>query len=176
MTTERQRLGQAGEAVAARFLEARGYRIVARNVRADRVEMDIVARRGPLLVFVEVKSRASLRGGSAAEAVDARKQRRLRHGARAWLATRPIEARGSRRTRFDVVTCLRVGPGAALFPEPLRESSPRPLPESPERQETSAALGPDHIPETAPFGSWGPNDTTAPGEARWWIEHWEAAF
>jgi len=173
MTNERQRLGQAGEAVAARFLEARGYRIVARNVRAARVEMDIVARRGPLLVFVEVKSRASLRAGSAAEAVDARKQRRLRRGAQAWLATRPVEARGTRRTRFDVVTCLRFGAGAADLPGGTDMPE---MPESRESRRTRVAPRPKHLPGSSPFGSWAAKDTTAPGEARWWIEHWEAAF
>ncbi len=107
MPHDRQRLGRAGEEAAARFLEARGYRIAARNVRAERVEIDLVARRGPLLVFVEVKTRRSTRHGEAAESVDARKQRRLRRGAGAWLATRPEAARGHRRVRFDVVTCVR---------------------------------------------------------------------
>jgi putative endonuclease len=126
MTNARQRLGQVGEAVAARFLEERGYRIVARNVRADRVEIDLIARRGPLLVIVEVKTRASSRAGSAAEAVDERKQYRLRRGARAWLSTRPAEARGARRTRFDVVTCVRAtgseGPNETTAPEGARWS------------------------------------------------------
>lgn len=104
----RAELGRAGETEAAHFLEARGYRIVARNVRADRVEIDLIARRGVLLVFVEVKSRRSLRMGAAAESVDRRKQERLRRGASAWLASRPAAARGVRRLRFDVVTCLQI--------------------------------------------------------------------
>jgi putative endonuclease len=164
----RQQLGIAGEAVAARFLEARGYRIVARNVRADRVEIDLVARRGPLLVIVEVKSRASLRGGSAAEAVDERKQRRLRRGARAWLASRPSVARGTRRTRFDVVTCLFAkaeGTGGARGDDASRARGDASL----------ESLRPERS-GTPPFGSWVPNDTTAPDGARWWIEHWESAF
>jgi len=106
MTNHRQWLGRAGEDQAARFLETRGYRIVARNVRADRVEIDLIVRRADLLVFVEVKSRRASRHGYAAEAVDERKQRRLRRGAHAWLATNPTEARRTRRRRFDVVTCL----------------------------------------------------------------------
>lgn len=106
MTNHRQRLGQQGEARAARFLEARGYRIVARNVRADRVEIDLIAQRGALLVFVEVKSRRGGEHGLAAEAVDGRKQRRLRRGAHAWLNANPLEARRSRQRRFDVMTCL----------------------------------------------------------------------
>lgn len=99
-------LGRAGEETAARFLAARGYQIVARNVRADRVELDLIARRGTTLVIVEVKSRREAGHGLAAEAVDLRKQRRLRRGARAWLATRPGDALGIVRHRFDVVTCI----------------------------------------------------------------------
>ena len=106
MTKHRQWLGREGESRAARFLETRGYRIVARNVRADRVEIDLIATRGRLLVFVEVKSRCVGKHGYAAEAVDERKQRRLRRGAHAWLAANPIEARRTRNRRFDVVTCL----------------------------------------------------------------------
>jgi putative endonuclease len=106
VTNRRQWLGREGEARAARFLEERGYRIVARNVRADRVEIDLIACRGGILVFVEVKSRRASEHGQAAEAVDERKQRRLRRGAHAWLASNPIEARRTRSRRFDVVTCL----------------------------------------------------------------------
>ncbi len=127
MMNERQILGREGEAHAARFLEARGYRIVARNVRADRVEIDLIARRGRLLVFVEVKSRRAGDHGLAAEAVDERKQGRLRRGAHAWLAENPAVARRTGERRFDVVTCLV-------------------------------------------------NETSAPEEARWSVEHWEAAF
>jgi len=122
----RARLGRLGEDAAARHLAARGYRIVARNVRADRVELDLIARVGALLVFVEVKSRRGAGHGRAAEAVDPRKQRRLRHGASAWLAGRPVEARGALRHRFDVVTCVllderALAPGAGA-PEAARWS------------------------------------------------------
>lgn len=102
-------LGRRGEELAAAFFAARGYQIVARNVRADRVELDLIVRRGDLLAFVEVKTRRGARHGEAAEAVDPRKQRRLRRGARAWLASRPREAQGVRRHRFDVVTCVLLG-------------------------------------------------------------------
>jgi putative endonuclease len=112
VTRGRQALGREGEARAARFLESRGYQIVARNVRAERVEIDLVASRGERLVFVEVKTRrASARGGygrhaSAAEAVDPRKQARLRRGALAWLGAHPGLRRRFGSVRFDVVTCL----------------------------------------------------------------------
>jgi len=95
-------VGREGEARAADFLAERGYRIVARNVRADRVEIDLVAVRGRTVVFVEVKSRRGDRQGSPVLAVDARKQARLVRGARAWLHGQP---RRYERVRFDVVAC-----------------------------------------------------------------------
>jgi len=123
----RPALGRLGEDAAASFLAARGYRIVARNVRADRVELDLIVRRGGVLVFVEVKSRSGAGHGQAAEAVDPRKQRRLRHGARAWLATRPTEAAGVGQHRFDVVTCIlleeRLLEGRALDAGPQNTTS-----------------------------------------------------
>lgn len=122
---DRASLGRRGEDAAADHLAARGYQIVARNVRVDRVELDLIVRRGDAIVFVEVKARRGGRHGQAAEAVDARKQRRLRHGAQAWLATRPAEARGARRHRFDVVTCLLLevdSPNETSAPEAARWS------------------------------------------------------
>jgi putative endonuclease len=98
----RRDLGAAGEAAACADLERRGYRILARNARADRVELDIVAERGGVLVFVEVKTRRGAACGSAAEAVDARKQARLARGAAAWLRA---SGRRAQRVRFDVITC-----------------------------------------------------------------------
>jgi putative endonuclease len=121
---DRTRLGRLGEEAAARHLAARGYRIVARNVRADRVELDLIARHGAWLVFVEVKSRRAARHGQAAEAVDPRKQRRLRHGAAAWLASRPPEARGVQRHRFDVVTCVLLPTGERHAEAPDETSAP----------------------------------------------------
>jgi putative endonuclease len=98
----RRALGIAGEERAAEHLEARGYRIVARNARAGRVEIDLVARRGRLLVFAEVKTRRSRAAGAPEEAVDYRKRERLVHGAAAWLSENP--SRGV-RVRFDVIAC-----------------------------------------------------------------------
>jgi len=100
-------LGAEGEARAARHLARRGYRIVARNVRAGGVEIDLVVRRGRLVVFVEVKTRRSRRLGPPELAVDPRKQARLVRGAAAWLAE---HGRGVARARFDVIAC-EVGPG-----------------------------------------------------------------
>jgi putative endonuclease len=100
MQEGRRTLAAEGEQLAAEHLARAGYRIVARNVRADRVEIDLVVSRGELVVFVEVKTRAGRGFGAPEEAVDARKRARLVRGARAWL-----RAHGSRRARarFDVV-------------------------------------------------------------------------
>jgi putative endonuclease len=112
MTRRRQALGREGEARAAFFLEERGYQIVARNVRVDRVEIDLIARDRQTLVFVEVKTRrasplcSQQQHASAAEAVDARKQARLRRGASAWLRGQPRTRSRHAALRFDVITCL----------------------------------------------------------------------
>jgi putative endonuclease len=106
--SRRNALGAEGERRAADHLRQRGYRIVARNVRAGGVEMDLIARRGPLLVFVEVKTRRSHSLGLPEDAVDARKRARLIRGAAAWLHE---GRRGSYRVRFDVIVCECNGGG-----------------------------------------------------------------
>lgn len=95
-------VGREGEALAASYLEAAGYAIVARNVRTKLGEIDLIARDGKALVFVEVKSRRSERFGRGADAVDARKQARLRRLAEAYLGSRL----GGEAVRFDVVDVL----------------------------------------------------------------------
>jgi putative endonuclease len=93
--------GAAGEALAADHLQQLGFRIVARNVHLRFAELDLVALDGSALVVVEVRLRAGARFGSAAESVDARKQRRI------VRATTELLARGGlprfSRVRFDVV-------------------------------------------------------------------------
>lgn len=79
-------LGRRGEDLAARYLEDAGYRVVARNWRCARGEIDIIARTGDTLVFVEVKTRSSLAFGHPFEAITATKLARLRVLAGAWCA------------------------------------------------------------------------------------------
>ena len=105
----RRALGAAGEARAASYLEGQGYRILARNVRAGGVEIDLVAAVKRTVVFVEVKSRATPAGFAAEEAVDFRKRARLVRGAAAWLAEAATYVPS---VRFDVITCLRGRDGA----------------------------------------------------------------
>ena len=80
----------------------RGYRILDRNVWTGGNELDLVARRGRRLVFVEVKAKGGRRRGDPLEMVTPQKQRRLRRAAEAWLAAHPEAA--ALEARFDVVS------------------------------------------------------------------------
>jgi len=62
-----------------------GYRVLTRNYKTTRGEIDLVCRHGDILVFIEVKTRAEVDFGSPAEAIDARKEEALRHAARRYL-------------------------------------------------------------------------------------------
>jgi putative endonuclease len=77
--------GRHGEDLAAAWYETNGYRILDRNWRIRAGEIDIVAADRDTVVFCEVKTRRSLSHGSGAEAVNRRKQRKIRELARAWL-------------------------------------------------------------------------------------------
>lgn len=98
-------LGRRGEELAARYLERSGYTILHRNWRAGRLEIDLIARIGDTVAFVEVKTRRPGPQHPAA-AVDRRKRARLGRAAARWIATRLDRAA---EYRFDVVT-VRVGP------------------------------------------------------------------
>lgn len=92
--------GREGEDAAARHLEAHGAVVLARNFRAPGGEIDLVARHGDTLVFVEVKRRQTAARGTPAEAVTPLKRRRIVAAARRFLAQSPARAR---LVRFDVV-------------------------------------------------------------------------
>ncbi|WP_419949385.1 YraN family protein [Candidatus Palauibacter sp.] len=92
-------LGDLGERLAARYLEAEGYEILDRNWRAGRLEIDLVARTGRTVAFVEVKTR---RPGvqRPSEALTPAQRRRIRHAAGAWLRRHPGVGA---EFRFDLV-------------------------------------------------------------------------
>ena len=99
-TSRQTALGELGERLACHELRRRGYAILARGYRTRHGEIDIVARDGDVLVFVEVKARTSRRYGTALDAITVRKQRRVAAMARRYLA----QAGWSERPcRFDVV-------------------------------------------------------------------------
>jgi putative endonuclease len=99
----RQHVGRAAEKAAARFLVRRGWRVLGRNVRIGRGELDLIVRRGPVLAFVEVKARRSATCGAPEDAVDGRKRRQIARLADIWLAARPWAMRGVSDVRFDIV-------------------------------------------------------------------------
>lgn len=106
----RRQLGDAGEELAAAHLRRGGYRILARNVRAGGVEIDLVVRRGQRCVFVEVKTRRGRGFGLPEDAVDARKRARLLRGGASWLRDHGWPGA---RVRFDVV-CVEPGADGEL--------------------------------------------------------------
>jgi putative endonuclease len=95
--------GTFGEDRVARWYEAQGYEILARNWRSRTGELDLVVGRGWLVVFCEVKARATEAFGSPLEAVTPAKQARLRRLAAEWLAA---HGGGGREVRFDVASVL----------------------------------------------------------------------
>ena len=99
---ESRLLGRWGEALAADYLRRHGYEIVAAGWRCRFGELDLVARDGIYLCFVEVKLRRSTAFGTAAEFVDGRKQQRLRTTAQLYLQQNPTRL----QPRFDVIEVL----------------------------------------------------------------------
>ena len=104
-------VGAWGEARAAAFLTTAGYAVIGQNVRPDRHdEIDLVARRGDTLVFVEVKTRRNEDFGRPASAVDRGKRRALGRAALRYLHR--VKAKPA-RIRFDVVEVVGAPDGAA---------------------------------------------------------------
>lgn len=93
-------IGRQGEIEAAAFLERNGYRVLERNYRCRYGEIDIVAKEGGTLVFVEVKKRGSDRFGPPTESVDGRKQRKLLLAAQSYVESNRLV---DLDLRFDVV-------------------------------------------------------------------------
>lgn len=106
------RTGEWGEHAAAQYLRSKGYRVLGLRVRIDRRdELDLVARDGAVLVFVEVKTRRGERFGRPADAVDFRKRRVLSRAAVRYLS----RLKNPRVCfRFDVVEII----GEAGTPDP----------------------------------------------------------
>ena len=95
--------GQAGEELAADYLKRLGYELLGRNYRCRGGEVDIVARDGATLVFVEVKTRRSTAFGLPQQAVTQFKQRQIARAAQTWLAQ---HRKHGTSARFDVLSVL----------------------------------------------------------------------
>lgn len=100
MTRERLELGKQGEDLALKKIRRLGYQCICRNYRCPLGEIDLVAKDGDTLVFLEIKTRKGRSLGYAKEAVDARKRRQLSKVALAYMKSNDCcEA----KSRFDVV-------------------------------------------------------------------------
>ena len=114
MSHDRVALGKTGEDLACRELEGRGYAILARRYRRRGGELDIIARDGQTLVFVEVKTREGREHGDGVEAVTPLKRRRITQLALDYVARNGLT---ECPCRFDVVSILfdRSGPTIEVF-------------------------------------------------------------
>lgn len=105
-------LGARGEQLVAARLRAAGYEIVGCNVQVGRLELDVIARRGDLTVFCEVRSRASRAFVDPIDTIDPRKQARIRAAAERWLARHGQTRNGQTRNgqteevRFDAASVV----------------------------------------------------------------------
>jgi len=99
----RQELGQWGEDIACHYLEKKGYKIIARRFRYRRAEIDIIARKGSILVFIEVKTRRHDEFGYPEEAVRKVKKERLREAALGFLSEKKERIS---ECRFDILSVL----------------------------------------------------------------------
>ncbi len=104
-------LGVRGEELACRVFRRLGFEVVERNYRCRAGEIDLIAARGPLVVFCEVKTRRTDRYGEPSEAVTHLKRARLRRAAASWLAERKPR---TKEVRFDVVSVIVRGARAEV--------------------------------------------------------------
>ena len=101
--SDNKSLGEVGEAIAATFLKGVKYSIIDQNFSCKCGEIDIIARDGKTIVFVEVKTRRSLAFGPPQLAVNPFKQRQISKAALTWLSQRKLLETPA---RFDVVAIL----------------------------------------------------------------------
>ena len=98
--------GRLGERIACRYLMKQGFDILARRYRTRSGEIDMIAFEGGILVFAEVKTRASAEYGEPFEFVDWEKQQRFRRAAEEFIAQNDL---GQYAYRFDIVTVVAPG-------------------------------------------------------------------
>ena len=110
---DKKERGNWGEDRAAVYLRLHGYRIVERNFRCRQGEIDIIARKGDVVAFVEVKQRKNADFGEAREFVTFSKQRRVIAAAELWL----LKTRCELQPRFDVIEIYAPEGTKTLMPE-----------------------------------------------------------
>lgn len=118
----RKERGRRGEALAAAFLKRQGFTILRRRYRTRYGEVDLIAREGPVLCFIEVKTRSHLEFGLPLEAVTRSKRKHLALCAQVFIARKKLEGVP---LRFDVVSVLEAEGGTEL--ELVRAAFDNPL-------------------------------------------------
>lgn len=98
-------LGKRGEEDAVAFLKQKGYSVIARNYRFQRAEIDLIARKGDILVIVEVKTRSGTPLDNVLEAVNRRKRERLIRAADHFIISNELQV----EARFDIIWITRDG-------------------------------------------------------------------
>ncbi len=99
---DKRSLGEWGEELTAEYLRKRGYTLLASRYRCRHGEVDLIAKKGSTLCFVEVKTRTNLSMGLPREYVDGRKQNRIRTTAACYLAQKELDC----AIRFDVAEVM----------------------------------------------------------------------
>jgi putative endonuclease len=104
-----QRIGRRAESAVADFLFASGFTILWRNVRLGALELDVVARKGQLVVVVEVRTRGERSYQRAFESIDAAKRRRVSRAVELLWSRRLSRLQGVERVRIDVAAVTEAG-------------------------------------------------------------------
>jgi putative endonuclease len=102
--TDKIKIGNAGENLAAEYLEKKGYEIIVRNFRHKHAEIDLIVKKNNMIVFVEVKTRSSFSYGPPEAFVDYHKAAKIMEGAEQYTYTKKWEG----NIRFDIVS-VKVG-------------------------------------------------------------------
>jgi putative endonuclease len=114
LRTARAKLGAAAEDAVADYLRALGVEVIARNVRVGRLEIDLIARDGPVIAIIEVRTRGPGSYQRALDSIDARKRARIRRAGEAlWRARFSADER-LERMRFDVASVTFPPEGGAV--------------------------------------------------------------
>ncbi|MDQ3071958.1 MAG: YraN family protein [Bacteroidota bacterium] len=103
--------GQSGEQLAVSYLEQKRYTILARNWKDERCEIDIIARKDGVIVFVEVKTRTGARYGWPEDAVSPAKQEKIANAAEAFLIEKGLDT----EIRFDIISVIQAGDKPKIY-------------------------------------------------------------
>lgn len=105
------KLGKKGEKIALFHLKQKGYQILEKNWRKDKKEIDIIAKKNNIIVFIEVKTRSTEYYGEASEAVNTKKQKNLIDAAEEYIEQKNLDM----EIRFDIISVYILGNKTKLF-------------------------------------------------------------